>query len=205
MGERSEIAARAHRALLGHDRVNAGVEHRNHRVERPGIDARVPRCERVDAQQQNRADDIFGEWVTHSGRVASDQVQLKTLEVGLRDDHVAEIPEAGVDPVDDFVSPKDVLHHLPGRAHPFLRFFGERNALAADGHTLDLIEGKVLSGQLDRHRVILYYPLASPPGVSVCSAPVSPVTFLTRVSCCHSEKNDTPSGGFSLRLRKADG
>ena len=111
--EGREISARAHRALLRNDGMNAGVEHGDERVESHRVDPRVAGREGVDAQEEDGAHDVLGEGLAHPRRVAPDQVELELLEVAPRDDDVAKVAEARVDAVDDALALEDVLDDVP--------------------------------------------------------------------------------------------
>jgi hypothetical protein len=55
MREGSEIAARADRALRGHDRMHAAVDHRDQQIESRGPHAAVALRENVGPQQHEPA------------------------------------------------------------------------------------------------------------------------------------------------------
>ena len=103
--ERREVAARAHRAARGHDRVHAGVEQRDQRHR--ACSARMPEWPHASTLARSaiiartaRA----GERLADAGRMAAQQVQLQRRQRVVRDAHLGERAEAGVDAVHRLVA-----------------------------------------------------------------------------------------------------
>ena len=97
--ERREVAGATERAVLAHDRGDAGVEHRDIRVERLGTDAGAPGRERRDAQEHERAHDLALDRFTAARGVRGDEAALQLLTLLERDVLRRERTETGRDAV----------------------------------------------------------------------------------------------------------
>jgi hypothetical protein len=124
VGERRQVARGADRALRRDPRHEAGVEHRQQRVDHLLAHARAPRARlpalsaSISARpaRQRRAD---------ADAVRADQVELQPVELVGRDARAGELAEAGVDAVDrplagggarDDAAPARRPGRAPGRA-----------------------------------------------------------------------------------------
>ena len=84
---------------LGHDRVDAAIQHLDERRERLEADAGESLRQHVGAQHHHGAHGGDVERFTHSRRVAAQQVDLQRREVVRGDPDVGQRPETGVDAV----------------------------------------------------------------------------------------------------------
>ena len=147
--ERRQVAARAERAVLGHDRREAGVQQREHRLGHDGPGPRAAHRQGAGAQEQHRAHDLALDRGAHPGGVRAHQRSLELLAPLGRDGDVGERAEAGRDAVGGLLrsrEPRDDLgrlrHCAPGilaedRVHVAARHrhdVGGREPLAVHGH-----------------------------------------------------------------------
>ena len=77
VGERRQVAARAERAVLGHDGRQAGVEQRQLLVDEQRAGARTAHRQAAGAQQEHRPHDLALDGLAHAGRVRADQGHLQ--------------------------------------------------------------------------------------------------------------------------------
>ena len=112
--ERSQIAARADRALTRHDRRHAAFERCDDEIERLRLHARVPGRKRVRAQSACGADARNVEGRAGTGGVAAHEVDLQRDRVGRVDRDVGEPPEAGGHAVDRVAARELTIHELTG-------------------------------------------------------------------------------------------
>jgi hypothetical protein len=80
VGQRREVAARAHAPLLRHHRVHAGGEHREQQLGERGPRARVAAGEHVGAQEHHRPHLARRERRPDAGRVAPHEVALQVAQ-----------------------------------------------------------------------------------------------------------------------------
>ena len=99
MGQRREIAARAHRAFLGNHRRDSVFEHGDQRFDHSRTAAAVTLREHVRAQHQHCTSFGLRKWRTESARVTADEVELQFAELGWFDANVRELTEARIDAV----------------------------------------------------------------------------------------------------------
>ena len=98
--ERSEIARRSHRALLGHHGMHAAIQARHQGLDHARPDARGAASQRRGEQQDHRARLGLGERGTDATGVAQHEVALQRGALGRRNHHVLELADAGGDAVD---------------------------------------------------------------------------------------------------------
>ena len=94
MRERREVAARAHAPLLGHRRVEAGVQHGQQQLDQIGARPRMALGDHVGAQQHHRAHLALRQQRADAGRVAAHEVHLQLGQPVGRDGDVGELAEA---------------------------------------------------------------------------------------------------------------
>ena len=119
--QRGEVAAGAERAVLAHDRRDAGVEQGEHRLDDDRAGAREAHRQAAGAQQDHRPHDLALDLRAHPGGVRADERRLQLGRALGRDHRVGQRAEPGrhavhrlglVDePVDDGRAP---LERRPG-------------------------------------------------------------------------------------------
>ena len=118
MGERGEVAGRAHRSSRRDDREHAAAEALEQELHRLHARARMALRERVCSQEHRRADDLVRVRVADTACVAPQQPELELLRQLARDPLRDEAAEAGVDPVRVLVEPvRRSLDERAGGAH----------------------------------------------------------------------------------------
>ncbi len=99
--ERSQISARSERTLRRNHRKYVMLEHRLQPLDQNRSNSGESLGEEVQLEEENGADFVVGERRAHAGGVAAHDIDLQILEVRRGDDDVREMPDPGVDPVDD--------------------------------------------------------------------------------------------------------
>ena len=153
MRERREIAARAQRPARGHHRQHAGpsMSTRSWTSSRRTPD--VPLRERVRAEQHRRPHDLVRERLADAAGVAANEVQLELGGLPRVDVDVHEAPEAGVHAVCRPLVPHDPLDQRPRGVDLAQRVGRERDRHAVQRDALDVVDGEVVPGELDRRHV----------------------------------------------------
>ena len=152
VGERSEVAAGAERAVLGHDRRDAGVEDVDHRLgdERPG--AAVAERERSRPQQHHRPNHFVFDRVAHAGGVGTDECDLKCTSTLGWDRDGGERAEAGGDAVLGCAL-GELFDDRSGCRHALDRCGCEFDAFGSAGDGDDVADGDAGSVEVDGHDV----------------------------------------------------
>ena len=157
MRQRRQIAARSHRAFLGHHRNHVSLEHVHQQVQRGLANARVPASEDVGAQEHQRANLRHRKWRAGPGRVREDQVPLQLSQVRLRDRDFRQGAESGVDPVGGCVAGRDPVDESPGGPHPLASLGGDLDAGPSARHGAHLFQGEPVAGKNDAHEALLHH------------------------------------------------
>ena len=144
--ERGEVAARAHRALRGDDRVHAPVEHRDQSLERLEANSRETFREDVRAQQHERPGVAGLERRPDARRVRAHEIDLQLEQLRGRNVDVGEVAEAGGDAVDDVAALDGRVHHSARGPHGVARRFCESHFAAVARHGLE-------PGEIERRAV----------------------------------------------------
>ncbi len=147
--QRRQVAAGADRALLRDDRQEVGVQEVQERLDDPRPHTRVAARQDMGSQQHQGARRLGRERRSDAGAVAADQIQLQRLELIMRDAHVLEVAEAGVDSVDLLAAREDPLHQGVRPLHPPPRIRGEADVGPAAGDRRDLLKPQSLAVQDD--------------------------------------------------------
>ena len=147
MGERREVARRADAALLGHDRVDPGVEHRQQSIDEQRPAAAVAEGERVGAQEEHRPDDLARERSAHPRGVAHQQVLLQLAGLRGLDERRGEGTESGRHAVHHGALGDERLDDVARLLHPLARVRVEGRGRALPGDGLDVGDGQVGAGQ----------------------------------------------------------
>ena len=148
----SEIAARAHRALLGHDGDDVPLEQRDQEVQRALADSAVPSGEHVRAKQHQRAHCLRRQGDAHSGGVRMQQVALQLAEIGARDGHLGQRAEPGVHAVGGDAALGDAVHQPARGPHALARRRGDLDVGATGRGLRDLLELQRVAVDDDAHR-----------------------------------------------------
>ena len=148
--ERGEVAGAAERAVLVHDRGDAGVQHRDVGGEGLLADAGAAGRQRRDAQQHQRAHHLALDLGAGAGRVRADQRALQLAAHRDRDVPGGQGAEAGGDAVVRLGVVREAADHLAGAAHLGQGLLGQhdRGAVAGDPH--DLVDGQRAGAEGDR-------------------------------------------------------
>ena len=149
MCQRREIAARADRALAGHDRGNAAIEDLDQQLQRVRLDSGVPGRERTDSQDAGRANELLAQRIARSGGVAAYEVALKRVDVGSVDDDVRHPAEPGRDAINGRAGFEMALDARARRGNARLRVGRYRYAREADRDRFDLLERQMAAVELD--------------------------------------------------------
>ncbi len=116
--ERREVAAGAHRALLGDRRVEAGAEHPAEQVHELWASTGDSLREHVGAEQHHRPHLALREPRADAGRMAAHEVHLQLRELVRRDREVGELSEPGVHAVHRLAPCHDGIHDPARGRHP---------------------------------------------------------------------------------------
>ena len=162
VSERSQVAARAERAVLGDHGVEPCRKQRKHRLRHDRTRARAAHGQRARAQEHHRAHGLALDGRAHAGRVRADQRALKLLAPLRRDPGAGERAEPGRDAVDRLVRAGQALHHRRALLHggPRLVRQPRRNSVAGDGDNIGRLDP--VAGQLDRRRLHHGHSITSP-------------------------------------------
>ncbi len=150
VSERSQVAARADAALLGHQRPEIRVEHGAEQFRQCGTGAGEPLREDVRTQQHHRAHFAPRQRHTHAGRMAAHEVHLQRRELVRRDRHVGELAEPRRHAIHDLVAGDDALHHTSRDGHSRACRRVQRHRGGVLGHGADLRDGE--GAAVDRNR-----------------------------------------------------
>ena len=151
MGERGQVARRAHRPSRRDDREHAAAEALEQELHRLHARARMPLRERVCSQEHRRADDLVGVRLADPAGVAAQQPQLELLRQLPRDPLRDEAAEAGVDAVRVLVEPvRGALDERSSGTHLRPGLVGQLGACAVHGDVPDVGDGEVVAGQPHR-------------------------------------------------------
>ena len=150
MGERGEIAAGTDRTLLWDVWVDIGVEQADQPLQQQRADTGVALAERVGAEQDRGAHDIFGERIAHPGRVALDELALQFFYLIGGDHHIAQLPEAGGEAVDLVAAAQQPLDEGAAAVDAGAGAVPEDHATAAAGDLDDLLNGEILAVEGER-------------------------------------------------------
>ena len=140
VGQRSEIAARADRALLRHEGDHVALEHRDEQVQRALADPAVSSGEDVRAQKHQRAHGRGRQRGARACGVGEDQVALQLAQIGARDGHLGQGAEARVHPVGRDTALGDPIHQTAPGPHALARRCRDLDAGASRrcrGHLLE--------------------------------------------------------------------
>ena len=153
MRQRREIAARPQRPARRHHRQHAGREHVDEELHELAAHAGRALRQRVRAEQHRRPHDLVREGVADAARVAAHEVQLELGRLPRVDVHVDEPAEAGVHSVGRPLVADDALDQRAGLVDLAQRLGRERDREAAQRDSLDVVDGQVVPGELDRRHV----------------------------------------------------
>ena len=140
--ERGEVAARADRAARGHDRMHAGIEQRDERVERLDSDAGVALREHIRTQRHDRAHDRRRQRFADARGVAAQQIQLEAIELVGWNRDVGQRAEAGVHAVDGAAGRRMRVDDRARPAHAVTRRRSDVHALAVTRDVCECLEGE---------------------------------------------------------------
>ncbi len=206
-GERCEIAAGPQRAVLGDDRIDAGVEHRQHRLgqQRPGAGA--AHRQRPGPQEEHRADDLALDRRSHPRRVGADQRPLQLGPAILGDRRVGEGAEAGRDAVGGLVGGGDPLDDRRRLLHRRPRLVGQASRGPAPGDGDDVVGLHPVRAQIDgcdgclaQARTVVFRSMVSAADTSRCVpgrglAALDPARAAGRHQKQHPQSPREPAGG----------
>ncbi len=122
--------------------MHAGIQERDQRVHRVELDPRVALGQHVRAQGDQRAHVRCCERRTRAGGVAAHKVHLQLRELIVRNRHVGERAEAGVDAVDRLACGRVGFHDVARGADPIARHRRDRNRLAIEGDSRKRIQAE---------------------------------------------------------------
>ena len=162
--ERREVAARAERPVLGHDRGDPGVEQREHRLGQQRPRAGAAHRERARAQQHHRPDDLGLDRRAHPGGVRAHERALQLLAALDGDRDVGERAEAGRDAVGRLLAAGQPLDDRRARLHRAPRLGRERHGLPVAGHGDDVLRRQSGAGQLDHASKTVFREPGAGPG-----------------------------------------
>ena len=122
VGQRREIARRAHAALRRHDRRDAAIQQIAEALGDQRPDAGESLGQHVGADQHHGADHVARQRIADAGGMRADHVALQLVEILARNADVGQQPDAGVDRVDRSVArrpagrsaTRDALHPRDG-------------------------------------------------------------------------------------------
>ena len=150
VGERGQVARRAHAPLRRHARVDALVQHRDDELRKGGPHAARTPHQHVGTQQHHRPDGFLGQGIAHPGRMAADQVELQLAGTLGRDPDVRELPEAGRHPVHRGAARDRPLHNAARRPHGLEGARGDGYGRAVPGDRDDVLDRERSTVQDDR-------------------------------------------------------
>ena len=104
VGERSQIARRAHAALRRHDGRDAAIQQIAEPLGDQRPDAREALREDVGADQHHGAHDVARQRIADAGAVGADHVALQLVEIFAGNADVGQQADAGIDGVDRVVA-----------------------------------------------------------------------------------------------------
>jgi hypothetical protein len=133
--------------------VYAAREHREQRLDDDRARAAESLGEHVGAQQHHRARLLRGQRRADAARVAAHEVELQLAQLVGRHRHVRELPEAGVDAVDDARLRDDSFDRRARSLHARARRSRERHPDLAARHPRDLLQRQWLSVEFKHESV----------------------------------------------------
>ncbi len=148
VGERRQIAARAHAALRRNHGRDAAIEKIAEALGYQGTDAGVAFGKHVGADQHHGAHNLARERLADAHAVRADDIALELVELVARDAHIGEQPHAGIDRINGIVAGGEAIDERSGTIHLLARGGGERDFGEAlvngrpAGPFYDLIDGQ---------------------------------------------------------------
>ena len=139
MGQRRQIAARAHAALLGDLGVQLGVEHAYQEIHDVRPAAGMAFGKHVGTQDHHRAHFPHRKWRPDASRVASHQIDLELCEPVVGDRDVGQLAEPGGHSVHDVPTLDNGVHDGPRALHARARgrSHTDQGAIRDREHVLD--------------------------------------------------------------------
>jgi hypothetical protein len=131
MRERCEVAACANRTARRYDRMYGAVDQRQQQLQCFDANSGKSFGEHIRAQRHRRADHGDRQGIADTGRVTAQQIHLQFGERFVRDPHVGEVAEAGVDAVGRRIVVGSLVNDDACRAHALARHVAEREWLVA--------------------------------------------------------------------------
>ena len=109
MGERREVAGGADRALGGDHGEDVMGDHRGQQIQGCRGDAGMTTAQRLDLQEQDQPHDLRCEGRAGAGGMRADQIDLKSLQIGVGNARLGELAEAGVDAIDRLAGGEELI------------------------------------------------------------------------------------------------
>ena len=147
--QRREVAARPDRSARRHDRVYPAIDQRQQQLQ--GLDANSgkPFREHIGAQRHRRADDRHRQRIADAGGVTAQEIHLQLGERVVRDPHVGEVAEPGVDAVRRRVVVGGLVNDHACRADAIARHVAEGELLVAVRNRDEIVERERLAVEKD--------------------------------------------------------
>ena len=142
VGERRQVARRAHRPELGDDGMDPLIEAGHDRLDDDGPHAGRTARERSREQQHDRAHVRLFERRANARGMAQDEVSLEVGALAMRNDDVLELADPGRDAVDRLRAGRQPLDEGATRAEGPARRRSQRHRLSAAGDRLDGFEAE---------------------------------------------------------------
>ncbi len=142
LGHRSQVAARAHRALLTNNWCDAFVQHLHQCQGDLRSAAGIPMRMDVDPPCQRRTDILDRRRVPNPRRMVVDQVLLELLHLLVAEHRLRKLADAGVRAVHDFLIGQLLLQHRPADLDPLQGCGGELHFLVISCNCNDLFDRK---------------------------------------------------------------
>jgi hypothetical protein len=114
VGQGHEVAGGAHGPLLGHTRVDAGVDELDQPFEHLQPDSGIAAGEAVDFQEHHQPHGRIAHQGTDTGGMREDNRALQMFQLLIGDNGVGQEPETGVDPVNHPALAEDLPDGIDG-------------------------------------------------------------------------------------------
>jgi hypothetical protein len=139
--------------------VHAGIQQRDQGIERARSHTGIPARQHVRPERHRRAHGTSRERLADPGRMAAEQVQLQGAQGVVRDPHIGERSEAGVDAVDGFVALGLARDHSARRIDARPRGLGETDRTIVVRDCGDILQRQRLT--IEEHHASPVYQLGS--------------------------------------------
>ena len=149
MGQRSQVAGGAQRALLGDDGGDALVQHLDHHLDQERTHAGHAHAQSVGTQQQHAAGNLRHIGIAHGGAVADNQVGGQLVGHLGRNSDLLEVAETGGDAVSHALLGGDLLGQGAGLLHGLQSGVGQLDSGAVTGDSNEGLQVQVMTSQND--------------------------------------------------------